>query len=165
MCDKFVLSCMPVWYAMQKIQARFAERFCKLARPFQASKAHEPHLFVCGTCTWLITVVLTCNEAEMTVPWWLWFTIACSLLGIKCGAVDNVLFMHHDAGMAGAPAAEASHPGEEEGDGELQAEAMSVPLRGQGGAATPLTDVGMLFAQNQSKLQALKVNGPALCFL
>lgn len=58
----------------------------------------------------------------------------------------------------GAPAAEASHPGEEEGDGELQAEAIAVPLRGQGGAATPVTDVGMLFAQNQSKLKALKVS-------
>ena len=59
--------------------------------------------------------------------------------------------------FVGAPAAEASHPGEEEGDEELQAEALSVPLRGQGGAATPLTDVGLLFAQNQSKLKALKV--------
>ncbi|KAL3150781.1 Centrosome and spindle pole associated protein 1, variant 2 [Trebouxia sp. C0010 RCD-2024] len=57
----------------------------------------------------------------------------------------------------GAPAAEASHPGQEEAGLELQAEVMSVPLRGQGGAATPLTDVGLLFAQNQSKLQALKV--------
>ncbi|DBB12608.1 TPA: Centrosome and spindle, variant 2 [Trebouxia sp. C0006] len=57
----------------------------------------------------------------------------------------------------GAPAAEASHPGDEEGDGELQAEAIAVPLRGQGGAATPLTDVGMLFAQNQNKLKALKL--------
>lgn len=60
--------------------------------------------------------------------------------------------------MSGAPAAEASHPGQDDADGELQAEAMSVPLRGQGGAATPLTDVGLLFAQNQSKLTALKVS-------
>lgn len=59
--------------------------------------------------------------------------------------------------VSGAPAAEASHPGQEEAGLELQAEVMSVPLRGQGGAATPLTDVGLLFAQNQSKLQALKV--------
>ncbi|DBA93248.1 TPA: Centrosome and spindle [Trebouxia sp. C0005] len=57
----------------------------------------------------------------------------------------------------GAPAAEASHPGDAEGDEELQAEAIAVPLRGQGGAATPLTDVGMLFAQNQNKLKALKL--------
>ena len=35
---------------------------------------------------------------------------------------------------------------------------MSVPLRGHGGAAAPLTDVGLLFAQNQSKLTALKVS-------
>lgn len=60
--------------------------------------------------------------------------------------------------VSGAPAAEASHPGQEEAGLELQAEVMSVPLRGQGGAATPLTDVGLLFAQNQSKLQALKVS-------
>lgn len=60
--------------------------------------------------------------------------------------------------MSGAPAAEASHPGQEDADGELQAEAMSVPIRGQGGAVTPLTDVGLLFAQNQSKLTALKVS-------
>lgn len=74
--------------------------------------------------------------------------------------------------MSGAPAAEASHPGQEDADGELQADAMSVPLRGQGGAATPLTDVGLLFAQNQSKLTALKVSivshsaySPSLHFL
>ena len=71
--------------------------------------------------------------------------------------------------MSGAPAAEASHLGQEDADGELQAEAMSVPLRGQGRAATPLTDVGLLFAQNQSKLTALKVSivthSPSLHFL
>lgn len=60
--------------------------------------------------------------------------------------------------IAGAPAAEGSHPGQGEAGPELQAEVMSVPLRGQGGAATPLTDVGLLFAQNQRKLQALKVS-------
>ena len=63
----------------------------------------------------------------------------------------------HVDDVTGAPAAEASAPGEQEEDGELQAEAMSVPLRGQGGAVTPLTDVRLLFAQNQSKLKALKV--------
>lgn len=71
-----------------------------------------------------------------------------------CGPVVRQINMW----CVGAPAAEASHPGEEEGDGELQAEAIAVPLRGQGGAATPVTDVGMLFAQNQSKLKALKVS-------
>lgn len=47
----------------------------------------------------------------------------------------------------------------ETADGEeLQSDAMAVPLRGQGGAATPLTDVDFLFSQNQSKLQALQAS-------
>ena len=70
---------------------------------------------------------------------------------LPCDATEAVL-------LTGAPAAEASHPGGEDGDEELQADAIAVPLRGRGGAVTPLSDVSLLFAQNQSKLKALKAS-------
>lgn len=50
-----------------------------------------------------------------------------------------------------------SAPTHEAGNDELQSDAVAVPLRSDGGAVTPATDVDLLFSQNQSKLKALQV--------
>lgn len=67
------------------------------------------------------------------------------------------MLLHWHVHNAGAPAAMRSAPTEEAESDELQSDAVAVPLRGQGGAATPVTDVDFLFSQNQSKLKALQV--------
>lgn len=75
-------------------------------------------------------------------------------------AVDNVVRSKADVQQllcAGAPAAMRSAPTEMANSDELQSEAMAVPLRGEGGAATPVTDVDFLFSQNKNKLKALQV--------